>query len=75
MHHVLSALCVFVLSLNLFKGFTMYTISNQQLKLIKQALNLLETKIKGEHTLDEFETLVEAFNAYDDVIDNQEVSQ
>ena len=52
----------------------MYTISNQQLKLIKQALNLLETKIKGEHTIDEFETLVEAFNSYDDVIDNQEIS-
>jgi hypothetical protein len=51
----------------------MYTISNQQLKLIKQALTLLETKLKGQHTIDEFETLVEAFNSYDDVIDNQEV--
>ena len=52
----------------------MYTITNDQLKLIKQALNLLEAKLKSEHTIDEFETLVEAFNSYDDVIDNQEVN-
>ena len=53
----------------------MYTIKNDQLKLIKQALTLLEAKLSGPHTIDEFETLVEAFNAFDDVIDNQEVSQ
>ena len=52
----------------------MYTITNDQLKLIKQALTLLETKLKGEHTIAELETLVEAFNSYDDIIDNQEVS-
>ena len=52
----------------------MHTITSEQLKAIKKALGLLETRLKGEHTLDEFETLVEAFNAYDDVIDNQEVS-
>ena len=57
------------------KGETMHTITNEQLKLIKQALTLLEAKLKGKHTIDEFETLVEAFNAFDDVIDNQEVSQ
>ena len=56
------------------KGETMHTITNEQLKLIKRALTLLEAKLKGEHTIDEFETLVEAFNSYDDVIDNQEVS-
>lgn len=52
----------------------MYTIKNDQLKLIKQALTLLEAKLNGQHTIDEFETLVEAFNAFDDVIDNQEVN-
>ena len=52
----------------------MYTITNDQLKLIKRALTLLETRLKGEHTIDEFETLVKAFNSYDDVIDNQEVN-
>jgi hypothetical protein len=52
----------------------MHTITNDQLKAIKKALGLLETKLKGEHTIDEFETLVEAFNSYDDVIDNQEVT-
>ena len=52
----------------------MYTITNDQLKLIKQALTLLEEKLKGPHTIVELETLVEAFNSYDDVIDNQEVS-
>ena len=51
----------------------MYTITSDQLKLIKQALTLLEAKLKGNHTIDEFETLVEAFNSYDDVIDNQEI--
>ena len=58
----------------LIKGFTMYTITNNQLKLIKKALTLLETKLKGEHDINEFETLVETFNAFDDIIDNQEVS-
>jgi hypothetical protein len=52
----------------------MHTITDDQLKLIKKALTLLEAKIKGEHDISEFETLVEAFNSYDDVIDNQEVS-
>ena len=56
------------------KGETMHTITNEQLKLIKQALTLLEAKLAGPHTIVEFETLVEAFNAYDDIIDNQEVS-
>ena len=51
----------------------MYTITNDQLKLIKRALTLLEAKLKGEHDINEFETLVEAFNAFDDIIDNQEV--
>lgn len=58
----------------LIKGFTMYTITNNQLKLIKQALTLLEAKLEGPHTIVELETLVEAFNSYDDVIDNQEVT-
>lgn len=57
-----------------FKGETMYTITKDQLKLIKQALTLLEAKLEGPHTIVELETLVEAFNAYDDIIDNQEVS-
>jgi len=52
----------------------MYTITNDQLKLIKKALTLLEAKLEGPHTIVELETLVEAFNSYDDVIDNQEVS-
>jgi hypothetical protein len=52
----------------------MYTITNDQLKLIKQALTLLEAKLEGPHTIVELETLVEAFNSYDDVIDNQEIS-
>ncbi len=52
----------------------MYTITNDQLKLIKQALTLLEAKLEGNHTSIELETIVEAFNAYDDVIDNQEVN-
>ena len=57
-----------------FKGETMYTITNDQLKLIKKALTLLEDKLDFPHTIVELETLVEAFNAYDDIIDNQEVS-
>jgi len=60
-------------SSNYLKGFTMYTITNNQLKLIKKALSLLEDKLDGPHTIVELETLVEAFNSYDDVIDNQEV--
>jgi hypothetical protein len=52
----------------------MFTITNDQLKLIKRALTLLEAKLKGNHTIDELETIVEAFNSYDDIIDNQEVS-
>jgi hypothetical protein len=51
----------------------MYTITNQQLKLIKKALYLLDIKINTNHTTQELEILVEAFNAYDDVIDNQEI--
>ena len=47
----------------------MYTISNKQLKLIKNALYLLDTKLNKNHTTQELETLVQAFNAYDDVID------
>jgi len=53
----------------------MYTITNNQLKLIKKALTLLEDKLDFPHTIVELETLVEAFNAYDDIIDDQEVSQ
>ena len=56
------------------KGETMHTITNDQLKLIKRALTLLEAKLEGNHTSIELETIVEAFNAYDDVIDNQEVT-
>lgn len=51
----------------------MFTVTQDQLKLIKQALTLLETKLKGEHDISEFETLVEAFNSYDDIVDNQEI--
>jgi len=57
------------------KGLTMHTITTHQLKAIKKALALLEAKLEGPHTIIELEVLVEAFNAYDEVIDNQEVSQ
>jgi len=53
----------------------MHTITIDQLNAIKKALLLLEAKLEGPHTIVELETLVEAFNSYDDVIDNQEVSQ
>jgi hypothetical protein len=52
----------------------MYTITNDQLKLVKKALTLLEAKLGGSSTIAELEISVEAFNAYDDIIDNQEIS-
>jgi len=52
----------------------MYTITNNQLKLIKKALTLLEAKLEKPHTNVELETLEQAFYAYDYIVDDQEIS-
>ena len=63
-----------------FKGETMYTITNDQLKAINKALRLCEELIEA-HTEDPFtlkndSSVIEAaYLALDTVYDNQEVSQ
>ena len=49
----------------------MHTISENQLKAIKRALDLLDIKLLDNHTPAQLNTLLEAFEAFDTVLDDQ----
>ena len=53
----------------------MHTISIEQLKAIKRALDLLDIKLLDNHTPAQLNTLLDAFEAFDIVLDDQEVSE
>jgi hypothetical protein len=52
----------------------MYTITPIQLGQIKRAIDLLDAKLLDNHTPTQLQTLLDAFEAFDTVLDNQEVS-
>ena len=51
----------------------MFTITNDQLKAIKRALDLLDVKLLDNHTPAQLNTLLDAFEAFDTVFDDQEI--
>ena len=51
----------------------MYTITNDQLKAIKRALDLLDVKLLDNHTPAQLNTLLDAFEAFDTVFDDQQI--
>jgi hypothetical protein len=53
----------------------MHTILIEQLKAIKRALDLLDIKLLDNHTPAQLNTLLDAFEAFDIVLDDQEVSE
>lgn len=53
------------------KRFTMHTITENQLKAIKRALDLLDVKLLDNHTPAQLNTLLDAFEAFDTVLDDQ----
>jgi hypothetical protein len=55
------------------KGETMFTITNDQLKAIKRALDLLDVKLLDNHTPAQLNTLLDAFEAFDTVLDDQQI--
>ena len=50
----------------------MYTITNDQLKAIKRALDLLDVKLLDNPPA-ELNTLLDAFEAFDTVLDDQQI--
>ena len=51
----------------------MFTITNDQLKAIKRALDLLDVKLLDNHTPAQLTTLLNAFEAFDTVFDDQQI--
>ena len=51
----------------------MFTITNDQLKAIKRALDLLDVKLLDNHTPAQLNTLLDAFEAFDTVLDDQQI--
>ena len=49
----------------------MHTITTDQLKAIKKALDLLDVKLLDNHTPAQLNTLLDAFEAFDIVLDDQ----
>jgi hypothetical protein len=49
----------------------MHTITENQLKAIKKALDLLDVKLLDNHTPTQLNTLLDAFEAFDTVLDDQ----
>lgn len=53
------------------KGLTMHTITENQLKAIKRALDLLDVVLLDIYTPAQLKTLLNAFEAFDTVLDDQ----
>ena len=51
----------------------MYTITPDQMKSIKRALDLLDVKLLDNHTPAQLNTLLDAFEAFDTVFDDQQI--
>ena len=49
----------------------MHSISTDQLKAIKRALDLLDVKLLDNHTPPQLNMLLDAFEAFDTVLDDQ----
>ena len=49
----------------------MHTITKDQLKAIKRALDLLDVKLLDNHTEPQLNTLLDALEAFDIVLDDQ----
>jgi hypothetical protein len=51
----------------------MHTITEHQLKAIKKALDLLDVKLLDNHTPTQLNTLLDALEAFDTVLDDQSI--
>jgi len=49
----------------------MHTITENQLKVIKRALDLLDAKLLDNHTPAQLNVLLDAFEAFDTILDDQ----